>query len=237
MTSTGTGTEAVLAATNLDHVVWAVPDLAAGVARFAELTGVEPVPGGSHPGAGTANYLVALGEPGPVPPRADRHSYLEILGPDPEQPGVPPERTPFGYGRLALTEGPDFAPRLIAWAVHPADPDGAVARARAAGFDPGGLEALSRHTPDGTLLAWRLTRPLPMPFDGVVPFVIDWGTTPHPATAELPVLGLAGLHVAHPDAAGATRALGSLGVPLEARAAASPALYADLVTPRGAVTL
>ncbi|WP_188194719.1 VOC family protein [Nonomuraea sp. SYSU D8015] len=58
--------------TALDHLVYAVPNLAAGVAQFAERTGVKPVPGGSHPG-GTANHLVRFGST----------FSLEIVGPDP----------------------------------------------------------------------------------------------------------------------------------------------------------
>lgn len=46
--------------TALDHLVYVVPDLDAGVARFAEATGVQPVYGGAHVGLGTANYLVGL---------------------------------------------------------------------------------------------------------------------------------------------------------------------------------
>lgn len=57
---------------HLDHLVCALPDLAAGVAEFAERTGVTPVAGGSHPG-GTANYLVGFGPA----------THLEIIGPDP----------------------------------------------------------------------------------------------------------------------------------------------------------
>lgn len=38
---------------NLDHLVYAAPDLAAAVEDVARLTGVRPVPGGSHVGKGT----------------------------------------------------------------------------------------------------------------------------------------------------------------------------------------
>ncbi|MDH6486383.1 hypothetical protein M2157_002382 [Streptomyces sp. SAI-127] len=37
------------------------------------------------------------------------------------------------------------------------DLDAAVATARARGYDPGEIRPMSRRTPDGTLLTWRLT--------------------------------------------------------------------------------
>ena len=75
---------------DLDHLVYAVPDLAAGVAAITALLGVAPSPGGPHPGLGTRNFLVSLGE----------SCYLEIIGPDPEQP-QPSRPRPFGLDRLS----------------------------------------------------------------------------------------------------------------------------------------
>ncbi|GAA3309005.1 VOC family protein [Nonomuraea dietziae] len=144
---------------SLDHLVYAVPDLEEGVAAFAERTGVRPVKGGSHPG-GTANYLVGLG------PTA----YLEIIGPDPEVEGARPR----AFGLETLTEA-----RLAAWAIRPEDLDATVERARRRGYDPGEVHPLSRRTPDGTLLEWRLTRRDDPAAIRPVPFLIDWGATAH----------------------------------------------------------
>jgi len=158
----------------LDHIVLAVPDLAAGVEQFTERTGVRPVPGGRHLGVGTANHLVGLDGCG--------DAYLEIIGPDPDQP-APPQPRPFGIDDLA-------AARVATWAVRPADLDRQVAEARARGYDPGAPRAMSRATPDGEGLHWRLTGLDPTAGEGLVPFLIDWGSTPHPASRGLPVVRL-----------------------------------------------
>ena len=151
-----------------DHLVIAVPSLAAGVREFEHLTGARTVPGGSHPGRGTANHLV------PLVPRGWEGApltYLEILGPDPAQDPAPAARSLPGVTGLCAQR----------WAAHPADFDAAVARADQAGVDYGDVFDMSRHTPDGGLLAWRLTRRTPLAHGGAQPFLIDWGTSQHPA--------------------------------------------------------
>jgi catechol 2,3-dioxygenase-like lactoylglutathione lyase family enzyme len=188
----------------LDHLVYATPDLEESVRQIAKLTGVRPVEGGPHPGLGTRNHLLGLGE----------LRYLEIIGPDPEQP-EPEAPRPFGIDDL--TE-----PRLAAWAVRAADIEARVARSRVQGYDPGPIEPLSRRTPDGELLRWRLT----FPYEPVVPFLIDWGRTPHPAR-RLPVVPLTEFAGLHPDPPGVRTRLAALGVDLDVREGA-PGLVAVL---------
>ena len=151
-----------------DHLVVAVPDLAAGVREFEELTGVRTTPGGSHPGRGTANHIV------PLVPRGwagEPLTYLEILGPDPQQDPELAARSLPGVTRILAQR----------WAVHPDDLDATVAAAEQAEVDFGQVFDMSRNTPDGGLLEWRLTRRTPLAHGGAQPFLIDWGTSQHPA--------------------------------------------------------
>jgi hypothetical protein len=180
----------------LDHVVLATPDLEATVADFARRTGVRPVPGGAHPGRGTRNYLVSLGGSG----------YLEIIGPDTDQP-EPPLPRPFGIDRLT-------GPRTVTWAISPPDLDRTVARAHAVGYDPGPVLPMSRRRPDGTLLSWRLTSFDTAHPSGLVPFLIDWTGSAHPTQATLPQTPLLDLSARTPDPDGVRALILSLGTSL-----------------------
>jgi hypothetical protein len=204
----------------LDHLVYGTPDLAGTIAEFTERTGITPAVGGRHLGRGTRNVLVGLG------PTA----YLEIIGLDPEHPPEPGSGPPFGVADLT-------APRLLTWAVHPPDPDRTVGDAAGAGIDLGPLRPMSRRTPTGDLLAWRLAVADPAPFDGVLPFVVDWGTTVHPASSpELPQATLRSLAATHPDPTTLGRALQAMRVRLTV-GQGQVELVAVLDTPRGRLTL
>lgn len=171
-----------------------------------------------YAGRGTANYLVALGT-----------AYLEIIGPDPDQPEHEGPR-PFGVGA-------HLPPRLATWAVRTVDLDAVVADARRGGYDPGDVVAMARRTPAGALLEWRLTVAEGAAYGGVVPFLIDWGTTPHPANGALPNAELATFSAHHPEPDELQRVLALLGVELPVEPGPQAALRAVLQTPRGPVVL
>ena len=181
----------------LDHIVIAGPDLGELVDWFRELTGVTAAPGGSHP-TGTANALVALTVNG-----ARRPHYLELIGPDPERAGEELPKT-FSINRLKK-------PTLLTYAVHPEGIEQVVEHARAAGFDPGEVEELSRTAPDGTQLQWRLTQAA-APRNYGVPFLIDWGQTDHPGLGDLPTIELVSFERIEVNPAPQRKATDSLGL-------------------------
>jgi len=208
----------------LDHLVLAAPDLAAAVAHFAQITGVDPAPGGHHVGIGTANYLVGLGgEDG-----AHRDAYLEIIGPDPEQPD-PVLPRPFGIDDLVES-------RLVTWGIHPADLEAHIAAAGALGYHAGPVRDMSRATPDGELLRWRLTQAR-LGDGGLVPFLIDWGATPPPPSRGLPLVPLRQFDATHPRPEAVRPALAALGVELPVRAGNRAGLTAVLDGRHGPVVL
>ena len=203
----------------IDHLVLAVPDLAGAVAQFERLTGVRAVLGGSHTGLGTANYLVGLGNA----------AYLEIIGPDPDQPD-PAQPRPFGIDGLTTSQ-------MVTWCIRPPDFDRSVTTAIARGYDPGGVRSMSRRTPEGAVLTWRLTPGATDPADGVVPFLIDWGATAHPTTGTLPTLRLHSLEAEHPDPVRIRPRLAALDLDLRIRSGRQPRLLATLHGPNGPIVL
>jgi hypothetical protein len=153
----------------IDHLVYATVNLADSVDALNSRLGVSLAPGGQHVGFGTRNFLADLGD----------SRYLEVIGPDPEQP-APDRPRLFGIDDLA-------EPRLVTWAARVSDLDEAVRRARAAGYDPGPIIAMSRESADDAPLRWRLTLPPASgELGGLVPFLIDWADMPHPSQAGGP---------------------------------------------------
>lgn len=203
----------------IDHLVYATPDLQLGIETIERLFGVRTTPGGQHPGRGTRNALVSLG-PG---------VYLEIIGPDPAQP-VPAQPRPFGIDEL--TE-----PRLVTWVAKGENLESFANEAAHAGVKLGDVIDGSRQRTDGVVLSWRYTDPRTVAFDGLVPFFIDWGKTPHPADAATPGASLTGLRAEHPDPETVQKALDMLGLALRVQRGPRPALIATVDTPRGRVEL
>ena len=203
----------------VDHVVYGVADLRAGVDELAERLGVRPAAGGRHVGRGTHNALLGLGGP----------AYLEVIAIDPDQP-APDGPLAFALDRLRL-------PRLVGWATRTSDVGGQAARARERGYDPGPVQEMSRRRPDGFLLEWRLTRHTPDPDRLVVPFLIDWGGSPHPSDSSPQGVRLVELRAEHPEPAAVRAELAALEVALPVDEGPEPALLATLDTPRGRIVL
>ncbi|MQA97838.1 MAG: VOC family protein [Streptosporangiales bacterium] len=185
-----------------------------------------PGPGGSGLG-GPGSGGPGLGGAGLEGSGRGGGAYLEIVGPDPEQGAVSGPR-PFGIDRLA-------APHLVTWAVAVTDIDAAVAAARARGVDPGDPLPMSRRTPEGELLEWRLTPPPAGPT--LLPFLIDWGSTPHPTSRGLPEVELHSLTGYHPHPDTEHPRLAALGADLELHPGDTPELSAVLITDTGPLTL
>jgi hypothetical protein len=212
----------------VDHLVYAGPDLGAATARVERLLGVKATPGGQHPGRGTRNALIGL-TAGVGAVREPPLQYIEIIGPDPDQP-APSLPRPFGIDGLR-------EPRLVTWSAKERDLPGRVQSAKSGGVALGAIAEGSRQRPDGLLLRWTYTDPRVVVADGLAPFFINWGTTPHPAASAAGGVALVGLKAEHPEAERIQRVLGQLGLDLPVSSGQTAALVATLDSPRGRVEL
>jgi hypothetical protein len=204
----------------LDHLVFAVSDLDAGRRWLRDATGVAPAIGGAHPGRGTHNALASVGS-----------AYVELIARDPEQPD-PDGPLPFGL------DGFD-GDGLVAFAVRPDDGesiDDIVGRARAGGYDPGQVLSMSRRRPDGFELNWRNTLP-PAVAGGVVPFLIDWGSTDMPSATAPGGLELTSFGMRHPEPDAIRAAHEAMGFAVDVGADESAGLFATLRGTAGTVSL
>ena len=203
----------------LDHLVYATPDLDLGIDTIVKLLGVRATAGGQHPGLGTRNALVALGPT----------SYLEIIGPDPEQP------KPTGPRRFGIDDLK--APRIVRWVAKSNDLEKVAAAARQNNVKLGPVIPGSRRRPDGVVLSWRYTDPNVVEADGLIPFFIDWGTSPHPSATAPRGATLVGVRAEHPDAERTQKMLDALGLDLRVQKGSAPAIIATIDSARGRVEL
>jgi hypothetical protein len=145
----------------LDHILLGCSDLDRGIQLVEESTGVRAAIGGVHPGRGTRNALLSLGE---------RH-YLEIIAPDPAQNEI------VHYPQLrSMTD-----PRLIGWAVHPPDIAAVAKQLTENQIAFTGPADGSRKRPDGRVLNWKTVN-LADDRHGLLPFFIEWSAdSVHPS--------------------------------------------------------
>lgn len=195
----------------LDHLLLGSSDLDEGVAFVKQHTGVRATFGGVHPGRGTRNALLSLGE---------RH-YLEIIAPDPAQTGSPDH-----YNLKKLT-----APRLVGWAAHPGDLNVFAARLRNAHLAFDGPTPGSRMRPDGRRLEWE-TLNLHDTRAGLLPFFIKWSAhTVHPSVDAPAGCRLLRFEISSPDSAELQRIAALLDLDVSITRSEKPQVFARIAGP------
>jgi hypothetical protein len=203
--------------------VVAAASLEQGEDHLESLLGVRPRRGGKHVAMGTHNSVLRLGD----------RVYLELIAIDPD--GIKPDRPRwFDLDRPSMRASLAQTPRLIHWIARGTDIKAASERSPS---DYGLVYPMKR-----AAYSWRMTIPDDghLPGDGLIPTLIEWADTNHPADAlandHLSVVAMA---AAHPEPATVRAALGSLGLAdiLKVTYAVTPRLAAMLRTPRGTVTL
>ena len=182
----------------LDHVLIAVDDLATAASTIGARYGLSTIDGGRHPGWGTANRIVPLGE-----------TYLELVSVVDEVEAV---RSAFGRWVAQAVVEPN---RPLGWAVRtPA----LNAVSRRLGLT---ARAGSREAPDGTIVRWRSAGIEQAIAEPSLPFFIEWETEASPpgrartshATGDVEIASL----VLDGDVGRVAAWLGDHALPIEVR--------------------
>jgi hypothetical protein len=203
---------------HVDHVIIGTSDLEWGMATLERLTGVRPVVGGAHPGQGTRNALLSLGD----------GTYLELYAPNPAETVVSPE-----VGELRLLTGL----KPLGWAIAPGD-DAAMRSALAAqGFALGAPEAGSRARPDGSVLQWE-TFGFDHFDDALAPFFIRWQQPAdmHPSRTSPGGCRLVAIHLREQAPGRLADALRPLRLAVTVAKAREQRMEVDLACPNGPVS-
>jgi glyoxalase-like protein len=136
----------------IDHVLIAVTDLAIAAREIEERHGLASIEGGRHPGWGTANRIVPLGD-----------AYLELVAVVDEAEA---KQSVFGDW---VGNGASIPGQPIGWAVRTTEIN-EVGRRLGLTVRTG-----SRLTPTGERLEWRAVGMEEAAAQGSLPFFIEWG--------------------------------------------------------------
>ena len=201
----------------LDHILLGCNDLGRGIELVEENTGVHAAIGGVHPGRGTRNALLSLGE----------RRYLEIIAPDPAQ------REIVHYPQIRQMADP----RLVGWAVHPPDIAAVAKQLRENKVEFTGPDDGSRKRPDGRVLNWK-TINLADDRHGLLPFFLEWSAdSVHPSVDAGKGCTLDFFEVlsAHPEELSAT--LKRIGLDFPVQRSDKERLHAVISGPKGDLSL
>lgn len=149
----------------LDHLVIGAKTLQQGVEYVKTYLGVDIPKGGNHPTMGTHNHLMSLGN----------GCFLEVIAIDPL--GAPPQKPRwYGLNDPFVQAKIEKQPQLLTWVVNTTDIHTFQTKSSVSFGSPEPVSRGNLHwhfgvPDDGRLLA-----------GGMVPYVIQWHTTPHPST-------------------------------------------------------
>ncbi|HET9209389.1 MAG TPA: VOC family protein [Thermoanaerobaculia bacterium] len=199
----------------VDHVILGIDDLQKGIEELERRTGVRAEFGGVHPGRGTQNALISLGE----------HHYLEILAPNPKEKGS--EMADELRKLTALTP--------VGWAARANDLPSTRRLLQEHGAQTGEIRPGARKRPDGARLAWK-TLDYTSPSSPLLPFFIEWDhASAHPSATSPQGCRLTDLYLEDPSPAVLRDALRAADVGVEVREGQESRIHLSLACPKGTV--
>lgn len=210
----------------LDHLLLGCNDLDRGIAFVEAHTGVHAAFGGVHPGRGTRNALLSLGE----------RRYLEIIAPDRQQAdSAVVNDLRLDLNRRHLRELDE--PRLVGWAAHPGNIQLLAAKLAQAGVAAEGPSPGSRKRPDGRVLHWN-TLTLKDDANGLLPFFIEWSAdSVHPSMDAPKGCSILDFEIVTPEPESVRKVTALAGLMVAVTSGAEPKLKATLTGPKGTLSV
>jgi hypothetical protein len=195
----------------IDHVLLATRDLSEAARELEARHGLRSIAGGRHPGWGTENRIVPLGD-----------AYLELVAVASLE-----EARDSAFGQWVARAGSHLL-RPLGWAVRPADLD-EVARRHGLAVTSG-----ARVTPTGERLAWRTAGVDRAATEPSLPFFIEWDPESRfPGSADSDVRGRLVRLALEGDPPRLASWLGGHALPLEVRLGAPAVVAVTVRTPAG----
>jgi hypothetical protein len=207
----------------IDHIILSIDDLQRGMDLLERATGIRPVFGGAHPGRGTQNALLSLGN----------NQYIELLAPNLADTSAAVQQF---ADRIKARYAQFTKPFPNGWAVQVPNADAERTRLIEKGFKGSEVRPGSRAKPDGQTLRWKTFDPWGLQ-NNLLPFVIEWGAgTSHPSTTSPTGCKLVDFSM-ESTSADSTRAMfARAGYPLKITSGASDRLTVTIDCPKGRVT-
>lgn len=201
----------------VDHIVYVCDHLPTGIQHITHLFGIAPVFSGRHMAWGTHNALLSLGG----------ECYFELIAPDPENPV---EATIFDFQNKEED-------RLLTWVYRPENIQTCYEYGHSIGIPFGKIQSGNRKKVDGSFLEWNISDLSVTLGNGLIPSLIDWKKTPHPAPYLPQGCTLKSLKGIHPDAQNIQAKLKKLALEFKLEKGKTPMLLAEIETPNGLVQL
>lgn len=203
----------------VDHIVYCVLNLEQACEELTKSLGISPVFGGYHRTQGTKNALLNLSS----------GCYLEILARDDLSQIASPRW--MGIDLISASTITRWA--LKSTALHD---DQSILQSINSEMDT--IHHGNRDTASGGKLSWEMILPRASPTVELIPFMVDWSTSPsHPCDDLDAGCHLVGLEFRHPQPGDINSAFNKLGINSSVIQAATPQIVATISGPHGTVVI
>ena len=199
----------------IDHLVYAVPDLELAMDELESRLGIRPVFGGQHLSKGTKNALLNLGN----------GAYLELLAIDKTNLEAPLPR----WMGIDLVH----SSTMVRWALKTDQIEVVSSILSAHRSDLGKVETGERQKANGDFLRWQMSLPAASPMVDIIPFYVDWSkSSSHPCQDLTEACSIRDIQLSHPTPNELNQLFNELELDLQIRSG-QPEIRVAIESPKG----